>query len=145
MKKIVLLVLALCAVGGVASVVLADRAESTAPTGNPAASPLADSSRLAMPVNSDVDLSVDEQAGTLQIYYQDGAGEDHSAVVDYRAQACRANPGVGRAIAHAMQAAHEIKADTCSSMKDFLATGATTIRGRTIDRAAGYRYLARNC
>jgi hypothetical protein len=137
MKKKLLLILAACVVGVSAGIVAAERGQSSGVR-------VADCATFDVPVNSDYNLTLDTDEGVLKIDYTDAAG-DRTAFVDYRQATCRSRAGIGRAIARALQAQRESNAGLCSSMKEFLASGATSVHGRAVDRAAGQSFVARNC
>ena len=138
MKKL-LLILAACALGVTFSAFAAGRAHST-PNGH------GDCATLAVPVNADYNIAYDPDAAELKIDYVDAAGNDQTTEIDVSALACRRNPGVARAIAHALDAQADVVAGECASFKAYLADGApTTEKGVTVNPEGARRYVARSC
>src|SRR5256885_750067 len=134
MKKLIVILAALAA--GVAfALAFAGRSESTA---------TANCAGLSVPAGSDFNLAYDPESGDLLIQYYDSAGHGAQAIVDSRAAACNANPGVARAIHHAQAAARDVTAAECASFKPLLSRPpALTKDGRTADPAAAKDYAAR--
>jgi len=136
MKKLIV-ILAACAVGVAFALAFAGRSESTAK---------ANCAGLSVPVGSDFNLAYSPESGDLLIEYYDSNGHGAQAIVDSRAAACNANPGVARAIEHAHAAARDVTAGECASFKAFLSGGAAATKdGRTGDPAAAKDYVAKYC
>lgn len=139
MMKKLFLILAACALGVAFSALAAGRGQS-------AATAPGDCATLAVPVNSDSNLAYDAETGELAIDYTDAAGNDQTTEIDVSAPACRANRGVARAIAHALDAQADVVAGECASFKGYLADGApTTVKGVTVDPDGARQYVARYC
>jgi hypothetical protein len=136
MKKLIV-ILAACAVGVAFALAFAGRSDSTA---------TANCAGLAVPVGSDFNLAYNPENGDLLIEYYDSNGHGAQAIVDSRAAACSANPGVARAIQHAHAAARDVTAGECASFKALLGGApAVTKGGRTGDPAAARDYVAKYC
>ncbi|MEP6976975.1 MAG: hypothetical protein ABI948_02860 [Thermoleophilia bacterium] len=136
MKKLIV-ILAACAVGVAFALAFAGRSESTA---------TANCAGLSIPVGSDFNLAYSPESGDLLIDYTDSAGHGAEAIVDSRAAACNANPGVARAIQHAHAAARDVTDGDCASFKALLnGTPAVTKDGRTGDPAAAKDYVDKYC
>ena len=136
MKKLIV-ILAACAVGVSVALAFAGRSESTA---------TANCAGLSVPVGSDFNLAYSPESGDLLIEYYDSNGNGAQAIVDSRAAACIANPGVARAIQHAQAAARDVTAGDCASFKALL-NGAPAVAkdGRTGNQSAARDYVAQNC
>jgi hypothetical protein len=136
MKKLILIIVA-CAVGVAFTLAFAGRSDSSAQ---------ANCAGLNVPVGSDYNLAYSPERGDLLIEYYDAAGHGVDAVVDSRAAACKANPGVARAIAHAHAAARDVTAGECASFKALLAGAPAEAKGgRTGNPAAARDYVAQYC
>lgn len=105
----------------------------------------ADCRGLAIPANATYASSLNPYTGTLDLKWQSRDGTEHAAVIDYAAPSCRGNPTVRAEIERAEQVAREIRADECASMREFLASGATVVRGVQVNREAGARFVAQSC
>jgi hypothetical protein len=137
--RVLLLVLAACAVGVAISLGLANRGQ-TANQGK------ADCAALAVPVNSDHAIAYDPKTGDLHIDYYGRSGHLEDAVVDANDPACRSNPGVGRAIARALAAEREIKAGDCAQFKAFLNGAPVPTKGGVKPNlAAAKKYVDQEC
>ena len=132
-------ILAACAVGVAFSLAFASRGE----TGGDAKT---DCATLAVPVNSDHTLAYDPQSGELQIGYYGASGHLEEATVDANNSVCRGNPGVARAIAHALAAARDVHAGDCAQFTALLNGAPVEAKGgRMPDLAAAKTYVDQEC
>jgi hypothetical protein len=137
--RTLLVIVAACAVGVAFSLAFASRGQTNGEA-------KADCATLAVPVNSDHELAYDPQSGELHIGYYGASGKLEEATVDANNPACRGNPGVGRAIAHALDAARDVRAGDCAQFKAFLnGAPAEAKGGRTPDVAAAKKYVEQEC
>jgi len=136
MRKL-LFVLAAGAVGVAISLGFASRSHSTATAG---------CGSLAVAVNSDHNLVYDPETGYLHIDYYGPSGHLEGATIDANDAACRGNPGVARAIAHARAAAREITAGDCAQFKALL-NGAPLVTkgGVKPNLAAAKQFVDKEC
>jgi hypothetical protein len=101
---------------------------------------------LSAPVwKGEVDTSIDMENGLLTIVYY-GAGESSETVtVRYDDQACIENPTLRDLIKHVVATAKEDIAADCADLKERLATGNFTARGRSLNPDAIVAYIERWC
>jgi hypothetical protein len=138
MRKL-LLVLVACAVGVAFSLGFATRGHGTGkgPVG---------CSGLAVPVNSDHNLSYDPQSGYLHIEYYNSAGHTEDVTVYANDAACQRNPGVARAIAHAKAAARAVQRGDCAQFRAALNGASLPSKGGVKPNlAAAKKYVAQEC
>ncbi len=137
--RTLLLILAACAVGVGISLGFASRGQTKGDA-------KADCGTLSVPVNSDHVLAYDPATGELQVEYYGSSGHLEDATVDANDPACRSNPGVGRAIAHALAAARDIHAGDCAQFKAFLNGAPVEAKGGvTPDLAAAKKFVDQEC
>ena len=95
------------------------------------------------PSNVAVNTVLDAQNGVLEYSFLDPAsGKNFVARIDYRV--CR-RPELQPLMSHVLAVEAKLRRDTCASVRQTLAAGATHHRGQEIDREAGARLLATEC
>jgi hypothetical protein len=137
--RTLLVILAACAVGAALGLGFASRGQTTSEA-------KADCGTLSVAVNSDHVLAYDPQTGDLHIGYYGRSGHLEDALVDANDPACRSNPGVGRAIAHALAAAWDVHAGDCAQFKAFLNGAPLAAKGGLKpDLAAAKKFVEQEC
>ena len=99
----------------------------------------------APPWKGEVDTSIDMENGLLTIVYYSADDSAETITVRYEDQACRDNPTLRDIIEHVVSTANEDIAADCADLKERLATGNFTARGRSLNPDAVVAYIERWC
>lgn len=98
------------------------------------------------PPGEEVNTVLDVEHRVLQYsFLNPSSGEDTTVTISYADPTCTAAPELRQLIAHVLSNEAKVRADTCATVREILASGVTQIRGRTIDRVAAARLLATEC
>lgn len=89
---------------------------------------------------------LDREHGLLRVETTGVDGQDHIFTIDYQNDAaCQSVEPLKYLIDHAIEAAVAAQAQECVSDKELYASGATTLRGQPIDRAALAQHISLWC
>jgi hypothetical protein len=110
-----------------------------------ASSGLSSCAGLNIPANSASHTTLDQEKKQLTIEYTDSSKAEREVTIAYSRGDCNANPSVKVEIDRAVAVGNQLHADQCSSTKDFLASGQTTLRGQVINLAAAKQFVAAEC
>ena len=93
----------------------------------------------------EVDTTLDMQNGLLTVVYYGAGDSSETLTIRYEEQSCKDNSTLSALIDHVVSEAKEDIATECSALKERLASGKLTARGRSLDPAAVVAYIERWC
>ena len=98
------------------------------------------------PADQEVNTILDKEHGLLTYsFYNDAAGADTSATIDYKSALCLRIPRFGRLVNHVLATDAVAQAQTCASIREQVAAKTDTVRGVHIDLDAAKKYISEWC